>query len=56
MLDAGRLASQEKKKFGFNLSAFFLIDMFKAEMLELIKLSDFIFGNETEALHFAKTH
>ena len=56
MMEGARLASEKKKKFGFNLSAFFLIDMFKPEMLELIENSDFVFGNETEAAHFAKTH
>ena len=56
MLEAARLASEKKKKFGFNLSAFFLIDQFKEEMVELIEHADFVFGNEPEAAHFWKAH
>jgi adenosine kinase len=39
--------------FGFNLSACFLIQVFKDQMVEAMEHSDLIFGNEDEAECFA---
>ncbi|CAM6090805.1 unnamed protein product [Calypogeia fissa] len=47
-------AQAEKKTFMMNLSAPFLCEFFKAPMLAALPYVDILFGNETEALTFAK--
>jgi sugar/nucleoside kinase (ribokinase family) len=44
-----------KSYFALNLSATFLIDKYQREFNELIPKCDFVFGNEDEFMHLAKT-
>jgi len=47
-------SSQNKKTMCVNLSAPFLCQFFKDQMLKVLPFVDYVFGNETEAAAFAK--
>jgi len=52
----GKLASENGKLFCMNLSAPFLCQFFKDQMLKVLPHCDFVFGNETEAAAFAENN
>jgi len=56
MMTVATHASKSGKTFGLNLAAPFLTDVppFKKAMLDLMPVTDYVFGNEVEALNFAK--
>ncbi|XP_033127320.1 adenosine kinase-like isoform X2 [Anneissia japonica] len=54
MLKIAKHAFENKKTYCLNLSAPFLSQFFKDPMMEILPYVDFMFGNETEALQFAK--
>jgi adenosine kinase len=56
MLEVAKYASTHNKTFVFNLSAPFLCTAFKDPMMEVMPYVDILFGNETEAVTFAKEH
>jgi adenosine kinase len=49
-------ANTKGKKFAYNLSATFLIDMHQNEMKQIFNYVDILFGNEDETAHFGKVH
>lgn len=49
-------ACDSNKMFMTNLSAPFLVTAFKEPMMAAMPYVDILFGNETEALTFAKEH
>lgn len=49
-------ACEKKKTFVMNLSAPFLCQFFKSQMLECLPYVDVLFGNESEALAFAENN
>ena len=54
MLQVARHAVDSGKVYAMNLSAPFLADFFMEPMDKVMALSEIVFGNETEALNFAK--
>lgn len=54
MLEVARIALKRNKLFMMNLSAPFLSQFFKQQMMQAMPYVDIIFGNETEAATFAK--
>jgi len=56
MLAIAQHASENNKTFMMNLSAPFLCTAFKEPMMQLMPYVDILFGNESEALTFAKEH
>lgn len=56
ILAVGKHAAQTNKCFAMNLSAPFLCQFFKEPMMEALPYVDILFGNETEAVVFAKEH
>eukprot|EP00744_Colponema_vietnamica_P003542 GILI01005417.1.p1 GENE.GILI01005417.1~~GILI01005417.1.p1 ORF type:complete len:364 (-),score=137.12 GILI01005417.1:92-1156(-) len=56
MVAVGEHCAQTNKHFVFNLSAPFLIEFFSEAMARVFPYADVVFGNEVEALTFAKFH
>lgn len=54
MIKLGQHAAENNKVFCMNLSAPFLMMVFKDPLLKVIPYCDFVFSNETEALEFGK--
>ena len=54
MLMVAKHAAENSKVYAMNLSAEFLADFFMDNMDKVMALSEIVFGNETEALNFAK--
>ena len=54
MLMVAKHAVEKGKVYAMNLSAEFLADFFMEKMDKVMSLSEIVFGNETEALNFAK--
>merc|ERR1712241_1384856 len=55
MLKVGKYCAANNKTYCFNLSAPFLIQFFKDQMMSVMPYADIVFGNETEALTFAES-
>jgi len=56
MREIGKHASENNKVFATNLSAPFLVQFFKDQMMSVMPYVDILFGNETEALTFSEVH
>lgn len=56
IVQVGMHAAEKNKHFIMNLSAPFLTQFFKEPMLRCLPYTDIIFGNETEAVEFAKNN
>lgn len=54
MLKVGKFCSSTNRTYCVNLSAPFLIQFFKDQMLSVLPFADIVFGNETEAATFAE--
>lgn len=54
MLSMGKHAAKENKVFSINLSAPFIMAVFKEPLMKLLPYCDIVFGNETEASEFGK--
>uniref|UniRef100_A0A1B6J821 Adenosine kinase n=1 Tax=Homalodisca liturata TaxID=320908 RepID=A0A1B6J821_9HEMI len=54
ILEVAEVALQRNKLFCMNLSAPFLSQLFKTQMMKVMPYVDILFGNETEAAVFAK--
>uniref|UniRef100_A0A3P8Y5Z1 Adenosine kinase n=1 Tax=Esox lucius TaxID=8010 RepID=A0A3P8Y5Z1_ESOLU len=54
ILKVAKHASENNKIFGLNLSAPFISQFFKDDMMEVMPYVDILFGNETEAATFAR--
>lgn len=54
LMEIAKYALEQKKVFAVNLSAEFIAQFFAEPLMEAIKYSDFVFGNETEAAAFGK--
>jgi len=52
LMEVAKFALEKKKTFAINLSAEFITQFFAEPLMEAIKYSDFVFGNETEAAAF----
>jgi len=55
MLKVGKFCAENNKTYCLNLSAPFLIQFFKDQMMSVMPYADIVFGNETEALTFAES-
>merc|ERR1711983_9404 len=55
MLKVGKYCAANNKTYCLNLSAPFLIQFFKDQMMSVMPYADIVFGNETEALTYAET-
>merc|ERR1712062_887551 len=55
MLKVGKHCAENNKTYCLNLSAPFLIQFFKDQMMSVMPYADIVFGNETEALTFAES-
>ena len=55
MLRVAKYCAQNNRTYCLNLSAPFLIQFFKDQMMSVMPYADIVFGNETEALTFAET-
>ena len=55
MLKVGKFCAENNKTYCLNLSAPFLIQFFKDQMMSVMPYADIVFGNETEALTYAET-
>merc|ERR1712061_929355 len=55
MLKVGKYCAATNKTYCLNLSAPFLIQFFKDQMMSVMPYADIVFGNETEALTFAES-
>jgi len=53
MLKVGKYCAASNKTYCLNLSAPFLIQFFKEQMMSVMPYADIVFGNETEAATFA---
>lgn len=56
LIEVSRYMAAHGKIFGLNLSALFIIEYFKDQMMQVYQYSEYVFGNETEALKFAEVH
>jgi adenosine kinase len=56
IVEVGQHCAENNKPFVMNLSAPFLCQFFKTPMMDAMPYVDFVFGNETEAVVFAKEH
>jgi adenosine kinase len=56
MVEVGKHAAATGKTFAMNLSAPFLCQFFKEQMHKVLPYVDIVFGNESEALEFAKNN
>lgn len=55
ILHVAKYANESNKYFMMNLSAPFVCEFYKDTLIEALPLIDFLFGNESEALAFAKS-
>lgn len=55
MLKVGKYCAASNRTYCLNLSAPFLIQFFKDQMMSVMPFADIVFGNETEAATFAET-
>lgn len=55
MLKVGKYCAANNRTYCINLSAPFLIQFFKDQMMSVMPFADIVFGNETEAATFADT-
>jgi len=55
MLKVAKHCAENNKTYCLNLSAPFLIQFFKDQMMSVMPYADIVFGNETEALTFAES-
>jgi len=55
MIRVAKHCAENNKTYCLNLSAPFLIQFFKDQMMSVMPYADIVFGNETEALTFAET-
>jgi len=56
LIHLGKHAAENNKLFAMNLSAPFLVEFFKDQMLSVLPYLDFVFGNEAECSLFGKVH
>lgn len=56
LLDIAQHAAAQNKPYCFNLSAPFLVQFFKDQMMQILPYADILFGNETEAQTFGEVH
>jgi len=56
ILDVAKHSHETGKTFMLNLSAAFIVHVFKEPMMKVFPYVDIIFGNETEAEEFSKEH
>lgn len=56
MLKVGKFCAETNRTYCLNLSAPFLIQFFKDQMMSVMPYADIVFGNETEATTFAEVH
>jgi len=56
MLDIAKHSNETGKTFMLNLSAGFIVHVFREQMMKLFPYVDILFGNETEAEEFSKEH
>jgi adenosine kinase len=56
MIKVGKFCAETNRTYCLNLSAPFLIQFFKQQMMSVMPYADIVFGNETEALTFAEVH
>lgn len=56
MIKAAKHCAETNKTYCMNLSAPFLIQFFKDQMMSVLPYADIVFGNETEAATFAEVH
>lgn len=49
LIKIGKYCAENNKPFGYNLSAVFLLQFFKDQLMEALSYSDYIFANEDEA-------
>jgi len=56
MLKVGKFCAETNRTYCLNLSAPFLIQFFKDQMMKVMPYSDIVFGNETEAATFSEVH
>jgi sugar/nucleoside kinase (ribokinase family) len=54
LLQAGKECAEKNKTYCMNLSAPFLIQFFKDQMMSVLPYADIVFGNETEAATYAE--
>jgi len=54
IMHIGKHAVENNKLFMINLSAQFVVSVFKDRLLAALPFADFVFGNESEALEFSK--
>eukprot|EP00351_Strombidinopsis_sp_SopsisLIS2011_P002025 CAMPEP_0116876400 /NCGR_PEP_ID=MMETSP0463-20121206/8345_1 /TAXON_ID=181622 /ORGANISM="Strombidinopsis sp, Strain SopsisLIS2011" /LENGTH=250 /DNA_ID=CAMNT_0004522973 /DNA_START=369 /DNA_END=1121 /DNA_ORIENTATION=+ len=54
LIKIGKYCAENNKPFGYNLSAVFLLQFFKDQLMEALSYSDYTFANEDEADAFAK--
>jgi len=55
MLKAAKMCSAKNKTYCMNLSAPFLCQFFKDQMMSVLPFTDIVFGNETEAAAYAES-
>merc|ERR1712113_501431 len=55
MIRVAKHCAENNKTYCLNLSAPFLIQFFKDQMMSVMPYADIVFGNETEALTYAET-
>ncbi|XP_039300078.1 adenosine kinase [Nilaparvata lugens] len=56
ILEVAQVAHKRNKLFLMNLSAPFLVQLYKSQMMQVLPYVDILFGNEYEALTFSKEH
>ncbi|RZF39218.1 hypothetical protein LSTR_LSTR010312 [Laodelphax striatellus] len=56
ILEVAQVAHKRNKLFLMNLSAPFLVQLYKSQMMQAMPYVDILFGNEYEALTFSKEH
>jgi len=56
MLKVGKFCAETNRTYCLNLSAPFLIQFFKDQMMSVMPYADIVFGNETEAATYAEVH
>ncbi|CAG9333002.1 unnamed protein product [Blepharisma stoltei] len=56
LVEVSRYMATNGKIFAMNLSAMFVIEFFKDQMMQLFENSEYVFGNEVEAEKFSQVH
>jgi adenosine kinase len=56
IIEVGKHAQEHGKDYGMNLSAPFLVQFFKDQMMSCLPYTTYLWGNELEARTFAETH